>query len=447
MASYKQKINPRTGKFDMVGGGEGGSGIQGITSNDSSLDVQKNGDKVDLSVKHQYPINVTSGYENATPTVKGVIDYVNQERGKLEVIKVSDAVNRYKRFIEVRPAGNTTYYRLTAMVMGASGNPDMYGMLEVSFGYNRPGTNPNYCYAYWVCFTEGNPSQQQYQTPPDFRIWVSSDQSTLIIGAKCPSNLYQTLELHIVTENLDLGSKIHGTNSTLDVVQESWISAATKVEISKLSLTKDDLLRYATQDWVNSQGYLKSVPSGYALISDLPTKASQLENDTKVWIGNTYISDISAQGYVFKYAFTIATVSSDIKKGDYILNGGTHLWRVDLVSGATGYFKEAGVQVAYNRKITVSANKVFTAAELLNVEEITVMTSASTMEVKLPEDSSSLVARRIKFTIVPANSTSRVFIMQGSATLYASTSNYLSVLDFIYTGTSWKFYMLYSIEL
>ena len=36
---------------------------------------------------------------------------------------------------------------------------------------------------------------------------------------------------------------------------------------------------YATQTWVNSQGYLKAVPSTYALKTEIPTKLSQLSND------------------------------------------------------------------------------------------------------------------------------------------------------------------------
>lgn len=47
---------------------------------------------------------------------------------------------------------------------------------------------------------------------------------------------------------------------------------------------------YATQTWVNSQGYLKAVPSTYALKTEIPTKLSQLSNDasyaTEEWVRN-----------------------------------------------------------------------------------------------------------------------------------------------------------------
>lgn len=216
--SYKQKINPRTGKFDLVGG-DGDGGKTEVTSVDKSVTVIQTEDGVDLSVT----------------------DYVNKEKRKLFVLRVSGAKTSPKRFIEVNPTNGTAYYKLTAMVMGASGNPDYFGLLEVAFGYGRPGTNPNFCYAQWIAFTEGNPAVQQYNQAPEFRVWVSSDKQKLVIGAKCPADTYQTLELHIVSEEAAYGTVKYGTNSTSDQISDSFLSTAKRVEINTLTVSPQEL--------------------------------------------------------------------------------------------------------------------------------------------------------------------------------------------------------------
>lgn len=131
---------------------------------------------------------------------------------------------------------------------------------------------------------------------------------------------------------------------------QSWVEG-------KGYLTSASLNGYATQNWVNQQGFLKSVPSTYAtqswvqsnfaLKTDVPTKLSDIQNDSNLYVSNIYISDISAQGSWVKYAFSVSGVDTHgvpLKAGDYLLNG-TQLWRVDLIGGNTGYCINAGVQI------------------------------------------------------------------------------------------------------
>lgn len=334
MASYKQKINPRTGKFDMVSNGGGGEGGKTeVTSVDKTVNVKPTTTGVDLSVKNRVllvddkagsytatpaqvkfftdgnlvevvdengksqiighivfgddfgddfekefqqiqadwkqtdtskvdyiknkpeikqsdwkqtdtsqvdyiknkpdikqTVSSTSTSDIDLPSINAVIDYVNREKGKLKILRVSGAQTTPKRFIQINQSSGTAYYKLTAMVMGASGNPDYFGLLEVSFGYGRPGYNPDFCYAHWVAFTPGNPSVQQYKLIPEFGIWVSGDKKTLIIGARCPADTYQTLELHVISEDVAYGTAVYGTNSAVDVISNDFLSSATKID-------------------------------------------------------------------------------------------------------------------------------------------------------------------------------------------------------------------------
>lgn len=322
--AYKQKINPRTGKFDLVvGGGDGGK--TEVTSVDKTVTVKPTTTGVDLSVKNRVllvddekgsyvPVPATvkffsegnlievtddngnshiighavfgddfnndfasgckqiqsdwaqkddtqvdfiknkpdikqtivsSGTSNIDiPSIQSVIDYVEQEKGKLRVIRVSNAKTTPKRFVQVT-SNDTGYYKLTAMVMGASGNPDYFGLVEIAFGYNRPGSNPNFCYAYWVAFSPGKPENQMYKQSPVFNIWVSGDKKTMIVGAKCPSDTYQTLELHIMTEETAYGTSVYGKNSTADIISNDFLSTATQVEIVHLTVpAREEVITY-----------------------------------------------------------------------------------------------------------------------------------------------------------------------------------------------------------
>lgn len=131
---------------------------------------------------------------------------------------------------------------------------------------------------------------------------------------------------------------------------QSWVE-------EKGYLTSASLNGYATQNWVNQQGFLKSVPSSYAtqswvqsnfaLKTDVPTKLSDIQNDSNLYVSSIYISDISAQGSWVKYAFSANLVDTGgvpLKAGDYLLNG-TQLWRVDVIGGNVGYCINAGVQI------------------------------------------------------------------------------------------------------
>lgn len=122
-------------------------------------------------------------------------------------------------------------------------------------------------------------------------------------------------------------------------------------------LTSASLNGYATQNWVNQQGFLKSVPSSYATQSwvqsnfaqktDVPTKLSEIQNDSNLYVSHIYLSDISSQGGWAKYAFTASYVDTGgvpLKAGDYLLNG-TQLWRVDAVVNNVGYCINEGVQI------------------------------------------------------------------------------------------------------
>lgn len=240
--AYKQKINPRTGKFDMVSNGGGGEGgIQEVKSTDKTVSVTPTADGVNLSVNHIIERTITPlADDKKIPTSKAVLDFVETEKGKLKVLRVSNAKTTPKRFIEINPVDGTAYYKLTAMVMGASGNPDYFGLLEVSFGYGRPGSNPNFCYAHWVVFTEGDPAAQQYKTVPEIKILVSEDKKKMIVGAVCPADTYQTLELHVISEDVAYGTATYGTNSTADVIPADFLSGATEVEIEDMSLQADE---------------------------------------------------------------------------------------------------------------------------------------------------------------------------------------------------------------
>lgn len=63
--AYKQKINPRTGKFDLVGGSQ-------ITSKDNSINIESSGNEIDLSAKPRvYLVDDEAGsYESNPASVK-----------------------------------------------------------------------------------------------------------------------------------------------------------------------------------------------------------------------------------------------------------------------------------------------------------------------------------------------------------------------------------------
>lgn len=74
------------------------------------------------------------------------------------------------------------------------------------------------------------------------------------------------------------------TQQSINTIQQEGIAKQVQADwaeedTSEVSFIKHKPKNIATQSWVNDQGYLKAVPSTYALKTEIPTKLSQLSND------------------------------------------------------------------------------------------------------------------------------------------------------------------------
>ncbi len=138
--AYKQKINPRTGKFNLVTPEQEG-GIKEVTSVDESVEVNPSGDGVDLSV----PL-VTE--ENHGRERK--FDKLVRNHSLMNIISV-DSSNSYPNGEEANAsliAADSEYYPVAGQMVEYISNTD--GRLHIAryngnFLINRDGTNEYWC--------------------------------------------------------------------------------------------------------------------------------------------------------------------------------------------------------------------------------------------------------------------------------------------------------------
>lgn len=138
--AYKQKINPRTGKFNLVSpGGEGG--IKEVTSADDSIEVSELGDGVDLSV----PLVTEQNHGRERQMDKLVRDH-----SFMNVISV-DSSNSFQNGAEANAslmAADPEYYPVAGQMVEYINKTD--GLLHVArytgnFLIKRDGTDEYWC--------------------------------------------------------------------------------------------------------------------------------------------------------------------------------------------------------------------------------------------------------------------------------------------------------------
>lgn len=120
-----------------------------------------------------------------------------------------------------------------------------------------------------------------------------------------------------------------------------------------------DLTGYAKESWVESQGYLKAVPEGYAKTSDIPTSLSQLSPDANNQRVASYEKTFwnSKSDFSGSYAdLTDVPEAFQPKSHTHpasLITGGTFSGKI-TVNGALGY-EPAGEMVLRNSKMSLTA--------------------------------------------------------------------------------------------
>lgn len=239
----------------------------------------------------------------------------------------------------------------------------------------------------------------------------------------------------------------------------------------KCSISLSD---FATYDWVNQQGFLKSIPSSYVRDVDMDfyllnyAKMEWVDSKgyaTQSWIElnfakktdlptiDTIASATPSDDHVPStklFADNIKTIAelynslSTTKADKSVLSNYYNKTEID-----EGYYNKAYLNVVLSelatkgdieemcKRIVVKSSKTFSVEELKGVGEILVKPSAN-MQIILPNDAVAIAGDRITISVIPANNTAGVDIATPTATLFRNSSGYIATMSVTYIGNGWR---------